>query len=53
MIRIATITPADRPPLFGLNRLGGKIIGVAVRLPDEETLDGRVLHHALSVWIPQ
>lgn len=47
--RACTVTPADRPPLVMLNRYPGQVIGLGIRLPDEEELGGRIRHHQLSV----
>jgi hypothetical protein len=47
--RACTVTPADRHPLVKLNRYPGQVIGVGIRLPDEQELGGRVRHHALSL----
>lgn len=44
-----TVTPADKMPLVKLNRYPRQVIGVAIRLPDEYPLGGRVRHKALSI----
>jgi hypothetical protein len=47
--RACVVTPAERPPLVVLNRYPGQVIGIAVRLPAEQELGGRLRHHALSL----
>lgn len=47
--RAATTTPANRPPIIGLNRYPRQVIGIGIRLPDEETVGGQIRHKALSI----
>jgi hypothetical protein len=47
--RAVTVTPADRPPMVGLNRYPRQVIGVGFRLPDEDMGSGRRQHKALSI----
>ncbi|MFZ2178413.1 MAG: hypothetical protein WAW17_31175 [Rhodococcus sp. (in: high G+C Gram-positive bacteria)] len=47
--RAATITPANKSPILGLNRYPRQVIGISLRLPSEETASGQIRFKALSI----